>query len=114
MITTRGGSGLYQAWRAGDFLLVMSEMQLVEPSEVLNRPRLARYVQAADAEALYIALREASYWVSPGNGPGLCRDPNDECLLAQAIAGRADFLVSSDKDLYDDTTLVKAMKEQYC
>ncbi|RLC55425.1 MAG: putative toxin-antitoxin system toxin component, PIN family [Chloroflexota bacterium] len=113
MVTTRGGSGLYQAWRAGDFLLVMSEMQFAELSEVLSRPQLARYVRAGDAEALYVALREASYWVSPSDGPGLCRDPNDEYLLAQAIAGQADFLVSSDKDLYDDAILVRVMKEQY-
>jgi len=113
MITTHGGSGLYQAWRAGDFSLVMSEIQFTELSEVLKRPQLARYIQVADVEALYVALREASDWVLPGEGPGLCRDSNDEYLLAQAIVGRADFLVSSDKDLYDDTTLVRAMEEQY-
>ncbi|MEM7533787.1 MAG: putative toxin-antitoxin system toxin component, PIN family, partial [Chloroflexota bacterium] len=31
--------------------------------------------------------------------PQICRDPKDDYLLAYAIAGKADYIVTGDKDL---------------
>ncbi len=33
--------------------------------------------------------------------PRITRDPEDDYLIAYALAGRADYLVSYDKDLYE-------------
>jgi uncharacterized protein len=40
---------------------------------------------------------EASYWFSLK----VCRDPKDDFLLALAKGSRADFLITSDRDLLD-------------
>lgn len=46
-------------------------------------------------------------------GPGVCRDPDDDHLLASAEAGRADYLVTGDEDLlaighYRNLTIISA------
>ena len=33
--------------------------------------------------------------------PAVCRDPNDDKILATAFAGGADFIATEDKDLLD-------------
>lgn len=56
--------------------------------------------QRADEIALFV--REHSLVVSPGAVPATaCRDPSDLPVLGTAIAGKADLLVSGDKDLLE-------------
>ena len=43
----------------------------------------------------------------------LCRDEDDDYLLAMAASGQAGYLVTVDKDLYDDPNLVSTMWERY-
>ncbi len=45
-------------------------------------------------------LKIQTEWVTPGNKifQGL-RDPNDQMILATALSGEADFLITGDKDL---------------
>jgi predicted nucleic acid-binding protein len=35
----------------------------------------------------------------PGPYPAVCRDPNDDYIVASALAGRADLVVTLDDDL---------------
>ena len=39
--------------------------------------------------------------ISPGKIPAESRDADDNLILAAALAGRADFLITNDKDLLD-------------
>jgi len=40
------------------------------------------------------------------------RDPDDDKVIATAVAAQADYLITIDKDLYDDPTLVAALAER--
>ena len=50
--------------------------------------------------------------VEPATVPPRCRDPKDNPVLATAIDGRADAIVSGDADLRDDDKL-RAEMESY-
>ena len=46
------------------------------------------------------AVRKDADVVSPSRLPKpICRDPDDDWVLATAVAGEADVIVSGDKDL---------------
>lgn len=83
--------------------LVTSPRLLAEIAEVLSRPRLRRYLSldearrfAADLAALTALVADA-----PEPHPRVCRDPDDDYLLALAARSQADLLVTGDLDLLD-------------
>ena len=79
--------------------LVTGEVVLQELRRVL-RTRLKLPIETADAiEAL---LREHEVIVRPRKveGPDV-RDPDDRWVLTSAVIGRADVLVTGDRDLLD-------------
>jgi putative PIN family toxin of toxin-antitoxin system len=80
-----------------DHQLVIPEVVLVELRRVLQRQFKVPQALVADIEAL---LREHDVVPKP-TGPGQLRlrDPSDEWVLASALAGRADIIVSGDGDL---------------
>jgi len=46
-------------------------------------------------------LRERSEVVKPASlDKRICRDPDDDLVLATALASRADFIVTGDDDLF--------------
>lgn len=87
---------------AGVFLLILPEDVT---AEILRRtaakPYLRQRIPAPAVERLIADLRAVAIpYSSSLDQPGVAnRDPNDDYLLAHAIAARADFLVSGDKDL---------------
>lgn len=54
-------------------------------------------------------LRLRSEWVEPATVPPGCRDPRDHAVLATAIDGHADAIVTGDADLRADDELRAAM-----
>ena len=77
----------------------MCEAQLRELADVLNRPRIRKYISEVQAETFLDLLCEIALMVEPVQGPTICRDPKDDYLLYTAIAAQADYLVSGDNDL---------------
>jgi uncharacterized protein len=76
---------------------------LVDLAEVLNRPHLTKPLAAigrspADVLADYAAAVEI---VVPRQVPQVARDPDDDRVLACALAAPADLVVSGDGDLLD-------------
>jgi len=58
MVTgTPTASPLYRLWRAGRFELLISPLLLDELAEVLERPRLRRYLRPGAAHAFLTLLR---------------------------------------------------------
>lgn len=92
-------AGLHRHIDSGQIEVVTCEAQLRELADVLNRPRIRKYIPAEQAEEFLDLLCEAALLVKPEQGPPLCRDPKDDYLLYTAIAARADYLVSGDNDL---------------
>jgi putative PIN family toxin of toxin-antitoxin system len=85
------------------YTLVLSPAIIREILEVIQRPHLRRkYPPLARLEpAALLARFERAEVVEPEVVPAVCRDPDDDLFLACATEGRADFLVTEDKDLLD-------------
>jgi putative PIN family toxin of toxin-antitoxin system len=75
---------------------------LQELDRVLQYPRLQRYY-TPEARVRYVALVAAlSELVElPDAVPRICRDPDDDWVIACAVIGRANVIVSGDRDLLD-------------
>lgn len=88
---------LYRAWLRGDIELVTSAAQIAELAEVLARPRIRRLVDADEANAILENLAVRALVLKDLPTVDLSPDPSDNPILAAAIAGNADFVVSGDK-----------------
>ena len=82
---------IYQAWRKRRFELVTSQWQLDEFRRVSRYPKLRKYLLPIEAGNMINGLRHDLPDVE------LSTDPDDNPLLAMAIAGEVDYLVSGDK-----------------
>jgi uncharacterized protein len=88
------------AWRDGAFDLVVSPLLLDDLEEVLLRPRFGEYASPDQVRAYVDALAvEGVAFDDPDDPPRVTRDRDDDYLFALAVAARADFIVSGDKDL---------------
>jgi uncharacterized protein len=93
-----------QALRAGRFEAIASWDLAEEIVEVLRRPRIrALGIEEADVKDVLILLAP----MLPDVEVGLTiRDPDDAAVVSAAVAGAADAIVSGDKDLHDDETVL--------
>lgn len=82
------------------FVLVTAAALLEELDRVLRYPRLHRYY-SEESRMRYVALIAALSEVVelPGSVPRICRDPDDDWVIACAVVGEADAIVSGDRDL---------------
>ena len=93
---------LLQLGVAGEFELVTSPVLVAELADVLGRTHLAPRLAAQNmtAAALAAQYQSAAQTVAPQNVPAvIAADPDDDHVLACAVAGRADLIVSGDKHL---------------
>ena len=88
---------IYQAWRKRCFELVTSEWQLDEFRRVSRYPKLRKYLQPIEAGNLVNGLRYQALLLEELPDVDLSKDPDDNPLLAMAIAGEVDYLISGDK-----------------
>lgn len=88
---------LYQAWLRGEIEFVTSTAQMAEIAEVLARPRLQKYLDAGEAAAIVENIDTRALVLDETPRVDLSPDPKDNPILAAAIAGHADMIVSGDK-----------------
>ena len=82
------------------FLLLTAPELLAELDRVLTYAKLQRYYTDEERTcfvALVMALGEVMDL--PETIPRICRDPDDDRLIACAVVGEADVIVSGDNDL---------------
>ncbi|GIK66246.1 MAG: putative toxin-antitoxin system toxin component, PIN family protein [Chloroflexota bacterium] len=93
---------VFQAARDELFVAILTESLLSETINVLARDKFAEQLAARqiNLESLAMQYRAAAEIVEPAEVPtGIVRDPKDVMILACAVGGKADFIVSGDKDL---------------
>jgi len=88
---------LYQAWLRGDIEIVTSAAQLEEVVDVLARPRIRAYVDRNEADRMVTALRLRATVLEDVPVVNRSPDPNDDPILAAAVAGAVDLVVLADK-----------------
>lgn len=90
------------AWRNGEFDLIVSPKLLDELEDVLLRAKFRAYASPEQVSAYVEALGvEAVAFDDPRDPPRITPDPDDDYLIALARAAGADLLVSGDKHLTD-------------
>lgn len=80
-------------------LLLVSEETLGELDEVLSRPKFRTYVSLSERRKFFELLGRVALHVPILRPTTACRDPKDDKFLSVAVNGRADALISGDKDL---------------
>lgn len=88
---------LVDAALEGRYLLVTSRDQLSELRRVLGYKKLARFVDEPDR--IVALIGEIAEVVEPTIIPRLCRESDDDRILAVGITASAHILVSGDDDL---------------
>jgi uncharacterized protein len=91
---------LLDLWESQRFILVTSPELIAELRAVLERPKMRAHIDAAEAQALQASLALDAV-VVPGELtlPGATRDPKDDKVLACALEGEAELIVTLDPDL---------------
>lgn len=95
-------SWLVSHWQNGEVTPMISRETARELLRVLAHPKFGlSSVQMEVAATRYLRYAERIECDGDDTGLPLCRDPNDQMFIRLAGAGRADILVSGDKDLLD-------------
>ncbi|MCU0502895.1 MAG: putative toxin-antitoxin system toxin component, PIN family [Anaerolineae bacterium] len=93
------------AWRARRFVLVTSPAILAETRATLNYNRIRRKYNLTDDDVeQLLALLQREALLVPGTADvtgAIAADPSDEKILACALDGRADLIVSGNLHLLD-------------
>jgi putative PIN family toxin of toxin-antitoxin system len=99
----RGGNEdrILRAWQRGAFDLVLSPPILEEIGRALLYEKLQRFQWMSEEEIVSFleALSQESILVPGDTALKVSRDPADDKFLAAAIEGRAQYVVSGDRDL---------------
>ena len=93
---------LFNQVRAGTVELVISQALLEEFTEVITRQKFAAILQRTNRtpeRILHELQALAEMVVAPPLPQPVCRDPDDDAVLACALAAQVDLIVSGDKDL---------------
>ena len=79
--------------------LLVSEVTLAELADVLSRPKFAPYVSIQGRQQFLRLLGRVAEIVPITHTIRECRDPKDDMFLELAVNGRAQLIVTGDKDL---------------
>jgi putative PIN family toxin of toxin-antitoxin system len=87
--------------RSGEFKAIYSEPILDEMLAKLALPRIRKKYRIGDedVEALLSLLALRGELVHPTRSVRACRDPDDDMFIEAALEGKAEWLVTGDRDL---------------
>jgi uncharacterized protein len=103
---------LLRHWRDAHFEVVLSIELLAEFEFVANKPQVRRFLPAANARRFGAFARLCAIFVRPAEAFPHCRDPKDDVVIATAVAARAEYLVTNDRDLHE-AALVVQLRDEY-
>ena len=91
------GQAVRKAVDAGQ--LLVSAATITELADVLGRPKLDPYLSIADRQEFIRLLGRISEMVAIVRAVRACRDPRNDQFLEVAVNGRADLIITGDRDL---------------
>lgn len=90
---------IWRGWQREAFDLVMSDPLYTEVKRKLEEFRKKGHPPKAKVRRALRAIRKTAIFVEVKEIPKVTRDPTDDMVIATAIAARADFLITGDKDI---------------
>jgi putative PIN family toxin of toxin-antitoxin system len=90
--------------REGELTFISSPALLAELAEVLARPQFETILARSNTscERSLAEVRELTEVIEPPPlAEPVCRDPDDDAVLALGVAAHVDVIVSGDRDLLD-------------
>ena len=93
------------AWESGRFVVVASQEMLQEYQLVLDYPDVASRIYPELLRTFNSHLVHDIELVEPAEIPQICRDPDDDKVIAAALYGLADYLITVDQDLLTDEVI---------
>jgi putative PIN family toxin of toxin-antitoxin system len=79
--------------------LVVCDETLDELADVLSRNKFDRYLTAGERQDFIRLLGSIAEWIPVVPPIRARRDPRDDKFLALAVGGRADVIITGDRDL---------------
>lgn len=95
-------AALIALWREKRFGWLTCREQVLELVSVLSRPKIAARIQAGNLqsqELLSLMDTYCEFFALAAPYPAVCRDAQDDYLLALLVQSKAAYLVTGDKDL---------------
>ncbi|MBK9257974.1 MAG: putative toxin-antitoxin system toxin component, PIN family [Saprospiraceae bacterium] len=91
--------------------IIFSQELLDEFIEVSGRPKLMKYFGQSVLEAIVETIEEIAEFIDVTSQIKFLNDSKDDFLLSLAIDGKADYLITGDKELlevkkYGDTEII--------
>ena len=107
---------IFQAAHDEQFVALLTDVLLAELTTTLYRDKFAEQLMRRQltVDSVIEQYRSAVEFVDPAEVPtNIVRDPKDRAVLACAVGGKADFVVTGDKDLlvlgtYERISIVNA------
>lgn len=81
------------------FTPVFRELSFRELIEVAARPEFRKYFNSADIHEMIELMQSFGTFIEVISKVEVCRDPDDNLLLAMANDGKVEYLVTGDDDL---------------
>ena len=85
----------------GNARLLFSKELITEIQETITKSKLKKYFGTNALEQMFSAFDPYIDFIEVESIVTICRDPNDNFLLALAKEGKADYLITGDKDLLE-------------
>jgi len=79
---------------------ILYSLELIEEiDEVLSRRKFRKYITDAEREEFLDGFVDRGILIEVVDIVNECRDPKDDKILELALSGKADLIISGDKDL---------------
>jgi hypothetical protein len=92
---------------------ILFSSELVEELQAtITKPKLKKYFSENSLEEMFTVFDPYIDFITVKSTVSICRDPNDNFLLALAKDGKANYLLTGDNDLldigkYEKTIIIK-------
>lgn len=100
-LITRNYSGLDDILFERQGVLIFSLELLSEFMDVCKRPRFQKYFSQSDIENILRTIEDYGEFIGVKSKTNICKDPKDNFLLALAVDGKADYLLTGDAALLE-------------
>ena len=87
------------AWASRRITVVCSPLLLDEYQRILDAPGIAELIYPELRRIFLTQLAVEMEMIDLPHIPAVCRDPDDDKVIATAVYGMADYLITADDDL---------------